>query len=201
MRSLISAVMLASAAVVATPAIAQEEAPFTGPHVEVLGAYDNVEGEDAFAYGIGAGFDFQVGGFIAGIEGEAMDSTARQRENGFLVTGDRFTQSVARDFYVGARVGGEIAPGTLLYAKGGYTNARLKTRYDNGAGVVSRSGTNFDGYRIGAGIEKKFALFGPSGFVKAEYRYSNYKNANVGSADVDVDFDRHQGLVGVGVRF
>jgi len=60
-----------------------------------------------------------------------------------------------------------------------------------------------DGYRIGAGIEQKFKLFGPSGFIKAEYLYSNYSNIDIGKDefDLDTDSDRHQAVVGVGVRF
>ena len=37
--------------------------------------------------------------------------------------------------------------------------------------------------------------------MKAEYRYSNYKNLDFGAADIDTDLDRHQALVGVGIRF
>lgn len=202
MRSLISALALASAAAVATPAVAQDaEAPFTGPHVEVLGGYDNVEGEDAFAYGVGGGFDVQMGGAIIGLEGEFMDSTARQRDRDVDIIGDRASVSAGRDLYAGVRIGGEVSPGTFLYAKGGYTNAKAKFRYQDGAGLTLRDSVTLDGYRLGAGVEKKFSLFGPSGFAKLEYRYSNYKNADVGTLDVDIDSDRHQVVAGVGVRF
>lgn len=189
------------AAAAAAPAFAQEAAPFTGAHIEALGGYDNVEGDDGFAYGVGAGFDFQAGSVILGVEGEFMDSTTGERGRSVFTAGDTLRTDAARDLYVGGRIGFEVAPGTLLYGKAGYTNARFKTRYNNGAGVVTSSGNNLDGYRLGAGIEKKFALFGPSGFVKAEYRFSNYDNLNVGGANIDIDADRHQGIVGVGVRF
>lgn len=194
------AALLASAA---TPAFAQDgaDAPFTGAHVEALGGYDNIEGSDGAAYGIGAGFDFQAGKAIIGIEGEFSDATTDERSSALVAPGDDFKLSAGRDLYVGARVGFAVAPSTLLYAKGGYSNARFKYRYDDGAGTVSRSGDNADGYRLGAGIEQKFNLFGPSGFAKAEYRYSNYKNLNVGGANVDIDTDRHQVMVGAGVRF
>ncbi len=201
-KYLTGAALLASAA--ATPAFAQEvtgDEPFTGPHVEALIGYDNVDGEDGVAYGIGAGFDFQAGGVIIGAEGEYMDATTRRRADSAFVAGDSLRVGAGRDLYVGARIGFAASPTTLIYGKGGYTNARQRTRYDNGAGTVTSGGNNLDGYRLGAGVEQKFALFGPSGFVKAEYRYSNYKNINVGGANVDIDADRHQGVVGVGVRF
>ena len=68
-------------------------------------------------------------------------------------------------------------------------------------GVTASSGNNLDGYRVGAGIEQKFNLFGPSGFVKAEYRYSHYSNLNANGSNYHTDLDRHQALVGLGVRF
>ena len=71
MRYLILGTLLATAS--AGPALAQEAAadsPFTGPHVEVLAGYDNLggtdNGRDGLLYGIGAGYDFQLGGAVAG---------------------------------------------------------------------------------------------------------------------------------------
>ena len=62
-----------------------------------------------------------------------------------------------------------------------------------------------DGYRVGAGVE--YALTGQS-FVKLEYRYSNYSDAEIdfgGDApntdNFDIDTDRHQVVAGVGFRF
>jgi outer membrane immunogenic protein len=198
------------AAVSASPAFAQNTAtpvaaaPFTGPHIEGLIGYDNVggtrDGRDGLLYGIGAGYDFQIGGAVAGIEGEWSDSTARGSTSNLAVIGDSAGLRTDRDLYIGARVGFAVAPSTLLYAKGGYTNARFKTIYTAG-GTTTNFGNTLDGYRLGAGVEQKFALFGPSGFVKAEYRYSNYKNLNVGTTNVGVDLDRHQAVLGVGVRF
>ncbi|MDB5712636.1 MAG: porin family protein [Sphingomonadales bacterium] len=206
MRIIFTAALLASA--LATPALAQERAPFTGPHVEVTGGWDRLTGQDGngghkdgFLYGVGAGYDAQVGGVILGIEGEATDSTNKLRGNSVFVAGDSDRIKAGRDLYIGARLGYAVAPATLLYVKGGYTNARFSERYDDGAGNVSHDHATADGYRIGAGVEQKFNVFGPGGFVKAEYRYSNYKNINYGSSNIDADFDRHQVVGSVGVRF
>jgi outer membrane immunogenic protein len=206
MRNLILGVLLATAP--AAPALAQDtapDAPFTGPHIEALAGYDHVggtdNGRDGFLYGIGAGYDFQLGGAVAGIEGEYADSTTRGSTTDLALIGDSAGLRTDRDLYIGARVGVAVRPSTLLYVKGGYTNARFKTIYNDGAGNTLNFGNTTDGYRIGAGIEQKFNLFGPSGFVKAEYRYSNYRNLNVGSTNVDIDLDRHQVVAGVGVRF
>lgn len=215
MRYLILGTLLATAA--ASPAFAQDaapapsttasvaDAPFTGPHIAAIAGYDNVggteNGRDGFLYGIAGGYDFQLGGAVAGIEAEYSDSTARGNTRDLALIGDSAGLRTDRDLYIGARVGVAVAPSTLLYAKGGYTNARFKTVYSDGTGGTTNFGNTTDGYRLGAGVEQKFNLFGPSGFVKAEYRYSNYRNLDVGNTDVAIDLDRHQAVVGVGVRF
>ena len=207
MRTILFGALLATAA--ATPAFAQDvaDAPFTGPHIEVVGGYDRLgntgdDSRDGFLYGVALGYDVQVGGAIAGIEAEATDSTTTLSESSVLANGDRFDTDTDRDLYIGARLG-VVAGKTLIYAKGGYTNARVETNYKPaGTGTSdTQFATTLDGYRVGAGVEQKFNLFGPSGFVKAEYRYSNYQNADVGNTDADIDLDRHQALVGVGIRF
>jgi len=207
MRTLLLGALLAST--VAVPAMAQEAAPFTGPHIEALAGYDALgagnadldDSADGFLYGVGLGYDFQIGGVIAGIEGEYSDSTTRVRGTDVVAIGDSARLNTDRDLYVGGRLGFAVAPSTMLYVKGGYTNARIEARYNDGLGNTINDGTTLDGYRVGVGIEQKFNLFGPSGFVKAEYRYSNYRNLDVGNSDVETDLDRHQALIGVGVRF
>ena len=201
-KYLLSAALLASAA--ATPAFAQEAAPFTGPHIEGLVGYDDVsDGKGDLMYGIAGGYDFQLGGVIAGIEGEFADSDVKGTASDLITTGDSFRLNTDRDLYVGARVGFTLTPSTLLYAKGGYTNAKFESRFNDGTGTIFNNGVTADGYRLGAGVEQKFNLFGPSGFIKAEYRYSNYKNLDIGQDDFDLetDIDRHQAVVGLGVRF
>ncbi len=205
-KFLLGAALIASAS--ATPVFAQDEAPvqapFTGAHVEGLIGYDDVSDAKAnLLYGVAAGFDFQTGGAIIGIEGEFADSDVKGSANNVIATGDSFRLNTDRDLYVGARLGFAVAPSTMLYVKGGYTNARFEGQFNDGVGTIYNSGVTTDGYRVGAGIEQKFNLFGPSGFVKAEYRYSNYSNIDIGENDYDLetDFDRHQFLAGVGVRF
>ena len=207
MRTIFTACLIAAAVV--SPALAQESAPFTGAHIEALAGYDALgvgnqdlnDASDGVMYGVSAGYDFQLGGAVAGIEGEYTDSTTKRRGNELLIVGDSARLDTDRDLYIGARLGFAVGPTTMLYAKGGYTNAKLKAEYNNGPGVLSTEGGTLDGYRLGAGVEQKFNIFGPSGFVKAEYRYSNYKNLDFGAADIDTDLDRHQALVGVGIRF
>jgi outer membrane immunogenic protein len=201
-KLLISAALLSTA--LATPAFAQEDAPFTGAHIEALVGYDDVaDGDGDLMYGVAAGYDFQMGGVIVGIEGEFADSDVNGAANDLFATGDSFRLNTDRDLYLGVRLGFAISPSTMIYAKGGYTNAKFEGRFDNGAGTIFNNGVTADGYRIGAGLEQKFKLLGPSGFIKAEYRYSNYKNLDIGQNDFDrkIDVDRHQAVIGLGVRF
>ena len=200
MRNLVlTAALLASG--VAAPAFAQDRAPFTGPRVEALAGYDNLrdggngdtEGRDGFVYGGAIGYDQQVGGFIAGIEGEVTGATTAARTNNLLVPGDRLRVGAGRDLYAGARVGYVISPFAMIYAKAGYTNARVEAEYRSGTTTVTDH-ENLDGYRVGAGIEYKL---GQRTYVKGEYRYSNYGNSD----RFDIDASRHQILGGVGVRF
>ncbi len=77
----------------------------------------------------------------------------------------------------------------------------MRTRYDDSTGSVFDDGVTLDGWRAGVGIEQKFSLLGPGGFVKAEYRYSNYTNLDLANVDANIDTDRHQIVAGIGIRF
>lgn len=194
MRKYIVAALLASS-FAAAPALAQDGAPFTGPRIEGLVGWDRSQvedggREDGVAYGVGVGYDFQMGGAVVGIEGEAAASTTDECVTDAVTTGDELCFKAKRDLYAGARIGTVVGSNTLLYAKGGYSNARYGLEYDDGgsgAGDYDLS-RNLDGARIGAGLEH---AIGPNSFVKAEYRYSNYEDG----------FERHQALAGFGFRF
>lgn len=179
MKTVIFAAVAAVSAVSA-PAFAQEAAPFTGARAEAIVGYDKLDTNDAFVgkpdgflYGLGLGYDMQLGGAVLGIEGEIADSTAKRDLGGFDL-------DAARDLYIGARAGFVAGDRALVYAKAGYTNARIETE---GFG-----GENGDGVRVGAGVEYKL---GGQLFAKGEYRYSNY----------EAGVERHQVVGGLGIRF
>lgn len=158
---------------VATPAFAQEEAaPFTGPRAEALVGWDHVgayeEGEDGVTFGGAIGYDAQVSSIVLGAEAEVTGATT-----------DLDPVKAGRDLYAGVRIGFVAGDSTLIYGKGGYTNARLS---------VGDEGANFDGYRVGAGVEQNFGKF----YGKIEYRYSRYD---------DLELNRDQVVAGIGVRF
>jgi outer membrane immunogenic protein len=225
MRKLIFAALLAGT--VATPAFAQDvPGDFTGFRLEGLAGYDKMqsgesddgvdtsenEGDesiDGVAFGLGAGYDFDLGNMVAGVEAEYMTSTAEQ-ESDETLDGVNFTSSVrtGRDIYVGGRLGFKATPTTLVYGKAGYTNTSLEAGFA-GDGDEFELDTNVDGWRLGAGVEQ---LFGPNMYGKLEYRYSNYNNLDFSDDfdlgdlepedfDTDIDLDRHQVMLGLGFRF
>jgi outer membrane immunogenic protein len=196
MRKYVLAALVAGA--VAAPAMAQDtmssdRAPFTGVRIEGIAGYDRPSSDtraNGVVYGVGAGFDFQAGGAVLGVEGEASDSTADRCVNGLGVAGDRTCISAGRDLYAGGRVGGLVTPSTLIYAKAGYTNARINVDYTGATGGPAsfRVHDELDGVRVGAGVEH---AMGRNAFVKVEYRYSNY----------EAGAERHQAVAGFGFRF
>ncbi|HZF44456.1 MAG TPA: porin family protein [Sphingomonadaceae bacterium] len=199
MRKFIVAALLAGT--IATPALAQDAAPVvatgTGPRIEILGGYDAPKDglKNGFTYGVGAGFDFQVGNATAGVEAEYMDTNVERCTNSVVTPSDELCAGLGRDLYVGGRFGVASFAGSSVYVKGGYTNQRVRAELDNTGvtGADNEAGQNLDGARIGVGAE--FAIptlgFGSAAFVKTEYRYSNYEQG----------FEKHTGVVGVGFRF
>jgi len=186
----------------AAPAFAQDtgKAPFTGVRVEALAGYDNLSdgdsrssGKDGFVYGGALGYDAQVGGFVLGVDGEITGATTKVRGTDVLTAGDRLRVRAGRDLYVGGRIGYVVSPQTLIYAKAGYTNARINTDYTVGTARIEDH-SDLDGYRLGAGLEYNVT---PQAYLKAEYRYSHYGNAG----GYDIDANRNQVLAGVGYRF
>jgi outer membrane immunogenic protein len=202
------ATLLAGSAV-ASPALAQDAGTtFTGPRVEAILGYDhtgagssvdNDNGDDdqsidGLLYGVGAGYDFNLGSAVVGIEGEFTDSTAKSSRNPFT---DQFgfgRVSQGRDLYVGARAGILASPNTLVYVKGGYTNTKLNVLAGDTDETTDTS-FKLDGWRT------------PNMFGKVEYRYSKYDSAQIDfmdgatSSEFDIDTDRHQVVASVGWRF
>jgi outer membrane immunogenic protein len=183
------------AGTLATPAFAQDQGNLSGFRVEGLVGYDRPsiqdESADGVAYGVGVGYDFQSGNAVFGLEAEASDTSANERVAGVVIPGDELRVRAGRDLYVGGRVGAVVGGRTLLYAKAGYTNARVRVDYEDGtAGTINdfTDRTNLDGVRAGAGAQ--FSI-GSNAFLKTEYRYSNYQDG----------VDRHQVVGGFGFRF
>ena len=221
MRTLIAVSLLATTAAItfgAAPALAQTNPTFTGPRVEATLGYDhtgagssvsNNNGRDdqkidGLLYGGGIGYDIATSSnVVLGAEAELTGSTAKSDRNDYTSDFGYGRVKQGRDIYVGARAGYIVAPTTMLYVKGGYTNSKLEVL----AGSTSQTTDNnfkLDGWRVGAGAEH---AMGPNSYAKLEYRYSNYERGNIDYATggtsqrFDVDTDRHQVVASYGFRF
>ena len=221
MKKISTILVAGSLAAFAAPAMAQDaNGNFDGFRLQGVAGYDalqagssvdddgvdnNDQSIDGVVYGVQAGYDFDLGGAVVGLEAELSDSTAKTEYSNGDFEGFGFGRvDAGRDLFLGARVGAKVAPDLLLYAKGGYTNAKLNILSNDGT-TEYKQDFDLDGWRAGAGVE--YAI-NPSTFMNIEYRYSNYSKGEVDfDGDLpdgdrfDVDLDRHQIMAGVGVRF
>lgn len=208
---------LLAAVTFATSAFAQDKPAFNGPRVEAILGYDHIgagssvdtdDGNDdqsvgGFLYGIGAGYDVNLGKAVVGAETELSDSTGKSDRHDFTQGFGFGRVGTGRDIYVGVRAGYLVNPATLLYVKGGYTNARLNILAGDTDEELDQN-FDLDGWRVGLGVERALSS---NAFAKIEYRYSNYEQAHINfadgssSPDFDVDTDRHQVALGFGYRF
>ena len=222
MKKMFALLATGSLAALATPAAAQDaDSPFTGFRVQATTGYDqlragssvdddlnednNDQSTEGVLYGAAVGYDVDLGGLVIGPEAEISGSTAETEFNNGDFEGFGFGNvSTGRDLYLGARVGVKANENMMFYAKGGYTNAKLNVRSNDGT-TEFNDDYDLDGYRVGGGLEY---AFGRNMFTNIEYRYSNYSRAEVDfdgtlpdSDRFDVDTDRHQVTVGLGMRF
>lgn len=219
MRTFILGLSAAALGFAATPALAQAApgAPFTGLRAGAILGYDvlrpgsgdgsSIRGDhhaDGLVYGGDVGYDVSTGGAVLGVEGEVTGSTAKTSNSPVDSAALGYGRvKTGRDLYLGVRGGFRAGYSTLVYAKAGYTNARLDLTASDGT-TETGNHYNLDGYRLGAGVEE---ALGPRTYAKLEYRYSNYRDARFEYAsggntnNFDVDTDRHQVVAGVGFRF
>jgi outer membrane immunogenic protein len=146
---------------------------------------------DGFAYGGQIGYDFQIGKAVLGAETSLTGRTGQTRFTGFDV-------EQGRTINVTARAGWLITPEGLLYARGGYSNARY-TATNNILRLADVS-ENRDGYLVGAGYEHKLSR---NVSARLEYNYSDYGNDNlVGiGGPATLNYHRHAVMTGVNFRF
>lgn len=142
------------------------------------------DGIDGGAY---AGFDYQMGNFVVGAEGDVIVSG---------VEGDAGRLSVDQGLNGSLRARAGIALDQfLLYGTGGAALSNVE---------LSRGGTEDDqalwGWTVGAGAE---AMVTDNVTARVEYRYTDYMDEtfSVGGGDVDSDLSTHSVRAGVGLKF
>jgi len=202
MKYVLSSVAAAALAVgLAAPASAEPfNGPFVGAQVGVsqhdagtpttpLGDLPIDRSKDGISGGVYAGYDAKLGSnFVVGAEAGVQFS-----DNDTLAASTdvaRFTLDPKRSIDLTARAGVLAGDNTLLYARGGYTNARVGASIEDATGIT-RVNENRDGWLVGGGVEHAFT---DNLSARAEYRYSDLSEG-------DHKFDRHQALVGFTYRF
>ena len=190
-----------AAASIATPALA---APFNGPFVgaqvgwqsekmrDVRSSFGNVPvdgSKNAITGGVFVGYDATVRGrFVLGAE--AGVDFATDDEVQASAAGSNYLVDPKYSFDVTARAGYLVDPRTLLYVRGGYTNARTRVSIVSPA-VNETAGRSESGWLVGGGVERQLAQ---NVSARLEYRFSKFSEGE------GKDY-RHRVLAGIAYRF
>ncbi len=164
------------------------------------------------SFGVELGYDVQLGSsFVLGAyAGAELSNTQMCAE---LIEDDLACSELERTFTLGARAGVPIAETALVYVKGGYSNGKFATTYDtdvtdnddDDAVAIEEFSGSRDGFHVGGGVELGLT---ESLYAKVEYVYTDFGNQSHLLEDMDDDepgltlsSDRHQVIVGIGLRF
>ena len=189
-----------SAAIVAPASAADFDGPFVGAQVgwqsEKLEDTDSSFGVvpvddtiNSVTGGIYGGYDKRVAErVVIGVEG-GLDF-ASDDEAQISAAGTTISVDPKYSFDLTARAGFLATPETLVYARGGYTNARVRTTVTSTLGSQSDS-DNQDGWLLGAGIERQIRQ---NVSARLEYRYSKF-------SEDDGKDQRNRVLAGLSYRF
>ena len=196
-------VLAAAIAVAAVPAMAQDvPANFNGPFIGVQGGWQQdrqtfnagntsaSNNKSGFAYGAQIGYDFRLGESV--VLGAEVDITGTSGSTRFT----DFDLKAGRSIAATARLGFLTDPQGLVYARGGYRNARFS--------IDNVTGDDFsqtrDGYTVGAGYERYLA---PNVSARVEYAYTGLGSDDLPSTNVarSIDYNRHNVMAGVNFRF
>jgi outer membrane immunogenic protein len=166
---------------------------------------------EGFVGGAHAGFNYQFGSFVAGIEGdiEATSFDGEVTRNNFVGAGDSLTADASLDFQGSVRARfGFAFDRALFYATGGLAWANFENNYTYFNGLTTTVTESFDstewGWTLGAGVEYAFT----NNFTaRLEYRYTQFESFNHTSvvllpgAVADVEPKFHTVRVGLSYKF
>lgn len=131
---------------------------------------DSVDGK-GWLGGAQAGYNYQAGNWVFGVEGEYTWSDVKYTTPIFAGT-----LSLKNDYYItaAARIGYAFDR-FLVYAKGGAVWSRDKWDVTDGIGGFANGNFNRTGWLLGGGLE--WAFWGPVS-AKLEYNYLNFGSVN-----------------------
>ena len=204
-----------AAAGFATPALAQADAPFNGPRVELhggwnwLSAHSRVDDGDTVThatdhdndgfFGSQIGYDRTFGnGILAGVFASYDLSNNKECATAGTTTG---CFKANRDIEAGARIGKVLGGSNLVYVKGAYVNGKFgASASDLATGAYVSDHEKRDGWRAGIGVERQLGKYA---YAKLEYNYSRYGrfHGDLGPEALSVRVNRQEALAGLGIRF
>jgi len=187
---------VAAALALAAGPVAAHAQSFTGPFVGVQGGWEEnnlrnpataigttplTQSSDTGTLGVFMGYDKEVyPRIVVGAQAEVNFPISSRFGNGLAAV------SPKRSVDLSLRAGYLVTPKTLVYARGGYTNALVGANFGAFHGSDDR-----DGWLLGGGVERKLSQ---TVSARVEYRYSDFSEGNG-------KFDRHQILAGVAYHF
>ena len=132
---------------------------------------------DGVLYGVGVGYDFQAGGAVFGIEGEATDSTTDECVGDVVIQRRRpVRRRRPRPLCRRPRRRGGRAQRPALRQGRLHQRPRPRSTMRTAPPApppTSPISANLDGVRVGAGAQ--FGI-GSNAYLRTEYRYSNYQD-------------------------
>jgi len=137
------------------------------------GFFQRFDSQGGFG-GLHAGYNYQMGSFVLGIEGGAA---LGRSSGGFTVAGNQFDARQTWEATFRGRLGVTPMDRLMLYATGGAAFSEFKYRYVSLAGAVAPAdaSTAKAGWTLGGGAE-----YAVTDHVTArvEYRYTDFGNAS-----------------------
>ncbi len=210
-RNIAFIVALGASVAIATPALAQDEAPsstqtqydsgstsngtsFRGVRLEGQIGGDRFQSQgthtDQLGYGGAVGFDGQIGQHIV-IGAEGTWWRGDDSENCTSPAGGTLCTKSFEEYGAAVRAGYLLSPNLLVYGKGGFVNNEQRKEFSGANGTEAGAyydHYNTDGYQVGGGVEYSFnKMF----YVNAEYKHSQYNDHT----------SRQRILAGIGIRF
>ena len=163
--------------------------------IELNGSQENISGtstdnasDDGALFGLGLGFNHDMGDFVFGLDG---DISLLTNENRLQM---KETVDADDDWFATARLrAGYDMGGTLLYATGGL--AALSADFDADG---DSHGETFLGWTAGGGIEH---MMTESISIKAEALYADFGSSNFTLAGDETDIDADMVVVRAGISF
>lgn len=156
--------------------------------------------DNGFIGGGQLGYNYQMGQFVIGVEGDISWSDIGESATGFVGLVP-VTVSVKNDWLgsVAARLGVAVGAGgnILLYAKGGvaWTDWSVSA---TALGTTVSIGDTATGYVLGAGIEYGFT---PNWSAKLEYNYYDFDGSSLTVAGVTSNYDLSHHVVKAGINY